>query len=265
MLFVQKIYRMFTLLKLDCVIFYSCRPYRDRMHYFFLLTFFLLFSLFLFGCGSKSWHRGGVPGSRPYTINGVTYYPLKSAKGFTQEGTASWYGPGFHGRSTASGERYDQYGMTAAHTILPLQSQVRVTNLENGRSVVLRVNDRGPFIRGRVINLSLAAAQRLSIVGKGTAFVRIQSLELDTDNKSSASVHGSFYVQLGVFSDKANADRMLQKLLKNHESARILPEGEGRWNVQAGPWEALDDANDNLWRLRQEFPDSFVVSGKDVS
>ena len=114
----------------------------------------LLCGALLSGCGSRSWHKGGVPGSRPYTVRGKTYYPLKSATGFVEEGTASWYGPGFHGKTTANGETYNQYAMTAAHKILPLGTQVRVTHLGNGRSVVVRVNDRGPFLRGRVIDLS---------------------------------------------------------------------------------------------------------------
>ena len=90
------------------------------------------------GCGQRSWQSGGVPGSKPYTVRGKTYYPLKSAHGFVEVGTASWYGPGFHGKTTSSGERFNQYAMTAAHKILPLGTKVRVTNIGNGKSVIVR-------------------------------------------------------------------------------------------------------------------------------
>lgn len=139
--------------------------------------------LMLTGCGSKQ-KAPGTASFRPYTINGRTYYPLRSARGYVQEGRASWYGPGFHGKKTASGEIYKQYGMTAAHTVLPLHTMVRVTNLQNGRSVILRVNDRGPFIDNRVIDVSRAAALRLSMISGGTAWVRIESLEKDRDISS---------------------------------------------------------------------------------
>lgn len=92
----------------------------------------LLCAALLSGCGSRSWRKGGVPGSRPYTVRGKTYYPLKSANGFVEEGTASWYGPGFHGKTTANGETYNQYAMTAAHKLLPLGTKVRVTHMGNG-------------------------------------------------------------------------------------------------------------------------------------
>lgn len=113
---------------------------------------------------------------RPYTVRGVRYYPLRSAAGFSQKGKASWYGRRFHGRRTASGERFNMYAMTCAHKRLPMNSRVRVTNLRNGKSVVVRVNDRGPFARGRVIDLSYAAAKKLGFVRAGTARVRVRGL-----------------------------------------------------------------------------------------
>ena len=133
-------------------------------------------ALSLCACGSKPHYRGGVPGSAPYTVRGKRYVPLKSAEGFVQEGVASWYGNKFHGRPTSSGETYNQWGMTAAHTILPLNVKVRVTNLDNGRTCIVRINDRGPFVDDRVIDLSRAAAQKVGILGKGTGRVLIQAL-----------------------------------------------------------------------------------------
>lgn len=111
---------------------------------------------------------------KPYTIAGVTYVPLRSAKGFRQEGIASWYGFDHMFWRTASGERYNPYKMTAAHKTLPMTTRVKVTNLENGRSVVVRINDRGPFIRGRIIDLSSSAAEALGFREKGTARVRLE-------------------------------------------------------------------------------------------
>lgn len=111
----------------------------------------------------------------PYQIRGTWYYPAENFE-YEETGIASWYGPGFHGRSTANGEQFDMNGLTAAHRTLPMPSIVRVTNLENGRSIVVRVNDRGPFARGRIIDLSRRAAQLLGFIGNGTARVRVNIL-----------------------------------------------------------------------------------------
>jgi len=111
-----------------------------------------------------------------YERNGVTYHVLKSAKGYDKEGIASWYGPEFQGKRTSSGEPYDMYAMTAAHKTLPLPTYVEVTNLENGRKVIVRVNDRGPFAKNRLIDLSYVAALKLGIVASGTARVRVRAL-----------------------------------------------------------------------------------------
>lgn len=110
----------------------------------------------------------------PYTVLGKTYYVMGSAEGFRQEGDASWYGRKFHGRRTSNGEVYDMYGMTAAHKTLPIPSYVRVTNKRNGRSVVVRVNDRGPFHGSRIIDLTYTAASKLGFVNQGTAPVTVE-------------------------------------------------------------------------------------------
>ncbi len=117
-------------------------------------------------------------GNHPeYEVLGTVYRTLSSAEGYEEEGTASWYGEEFQGRPTSSGEPYDMYGMTAAHRTLPLPTYVEITNLENGKRVVVRVNDRGPFHGGRLIDVSYAAAHRLDMVGHGTARVRIRALK----------------------------------------------------------------------------------------
>lgn len=116
---------------------------------------------------------------KPYRINGVTYYPLQSSEGYRRKGIASWYGSDFHGKKTANGEIYNMYAMTAAHPTLPLPTWVRVTNLENGRNILVRVNDRGPFLRGRLIDLSYTAASKLGMAEQGTAPVLVEALPSD--------------------------------------------------------------------------------------
>ncbi len=119
----------------------------------------------------------GTPKANPYTVLGKTYYPIQDARNYQAVGTASWYGTKFHGQHTANGETYDLYGMSAAHKTLPLPSYVRVTNLDNHRSVILRVNDRGPFYSDRIIDLSFAAAKKLGYAESGTARVKVEGID----------------------------------------------------------------------------------------
>lgn len=113
----------------------------------------------------------------PYTVLGKKYYPIQNAASYSETGLGSWYGTKFHGRDTANGEKYDLYGMTAAHKTLPLPSYVKVTNLENGRSVIVRVNDRGPFYADRIIDLSFAAAKKIGYAEKGVARVKVEGID----------------------------------------------------------------------------------------
>ena len=123
----------------------------------------------------------GIAGNKsPYNVNGVTYHVRTGAKGYRERGRASWYGTKFHGKHTANGEVYNMYAMSAAHKTLPLPSYAKVTNLDNGRSVIVRVNDRGPFVPGRIIDLSYTAAQKLGYIDKGTARVEVVALDPDT-------------------------------------------------------------------------------------
>ena len=121
-------------------------------------------------------HTGNYK-ANPYTVLGKTYFPLQESKNYVQSGTASWYGTKFHGQNTANGEVYDLYGMSAAHKTLPLPSYVRVTNLDNNRTVILRVNDRGPFYSDRIIDLSYAAAKKLGYAETGTARVKVEGID----------------------------------------------------------------------------------------
>lgn len=148
----------------------------------------LFISLLLTGCAGKSaLVKNRVPGS--YVINGKTYLPMKEIRpGYSQSGTASWYGPGFHGKKTASGEVYDMHAMTAAHSTLPLNTLVSVTNLTNRKTVLVRVNDRGPFVGERVIDLSFCAAQKLDMVRPGTAPIRFTVVGA-ANSKLASSAH----------------------------------------------------------------------------
>jgi len=124
----------------------------------------------------------------PYTVNGVTYQLMPSAKGYSEEGGASWYGNKFHGRKTSNGETYSMYGMTAAHKTLPIPAYVRVTNLANGRQIIVRVNDRGPFHSGRIIDLSYAGAKKLGYDKLGTARVKVEAIDPVNYQRNSVSV-----------------------------------------------------------------------------
>jgi rare lipoprotein A len=154
-----------------------------------------------------------------YEVFGKRYKLMKSGKGHVERGLASWYGPGFHSERTSSGEPYDMYAMTAAHKTLPIPAYVRVTNLENGRSVVVRVNDRGPFVGDRIIDLSYTAAWKLDMLRAGTARVEMRVL----DARSSASpapsalsaptvAAGSQFLQVGSFASSANASALASRL-----------------------------------------------------
>lgn len=215
--------------------------------------------LLLAGCGQKtSWRKGGTPGTSPYTVLGKTYYPLKSAAGYVEEGIASWYGPGFHGKSTASGEKYNQHDLTAAHKILPLGTQVRVTHLGNGRSIVVRVNDRGPFVADRVIDLSKAAATQLQMTGTGTARVRVQSM--DTQQGAEATDNGKdYYVQVGAFSTRESAMLLAGELSKAGMRGHILHGKNGLWILQIGPWPDTASAGGSLREVLKRFPQAFVT------
>jgi rare lipoprotein A len=175
--------------------------------------------------------------------------------GGQQEGTASWYGPGFHGRQTANGEIYDQYEMTAAHPSLPLGSRAMVTNLSNGHAVEVRVNDRGPFVGGRVIDLSYAAAHAIGMVGPGTAPVRIEVLELAQPRRTARRTprpvvpvaaqvpselpRATFVVQVASFTDPGTAEHLRRSIALRFPDAYVDPldTTDGRYHrVRIGPY-----------------------------
>ena len=187
--------------------------------------------------------------NRPYKVFGTDYVPLARVQPFRQRGLASWYGRRFHGNPTASGERYDMYAMTAAHPTLPIPSYVRVTNPANGRSVVVRVNDRGPFHAARIIDLSYAAAHRLGFIQAGSARVELEAIV------PGAPQAAAVYVQLGAFSARENAESLQARLARElawlQESVQVLLSAN-LWRLQVGPYRSHDEARSVARRIEGE-------------
>ena len=202
--------------------------------------------------------RYGNPAS--YTVYGKRYYTLNSSNGYRERGIASWYGTKFHGRRTSSGDPYDMYAMTAAHKTLPLPTYVRVTNLDNGRSVVLRVNDRGPFHANRIIDLSYTAASKLGILSKGTGSVEVLALDpqapeptrVATPSATPKEGSARLFLQTGSFSVRANAEQMKWKMESvSGRPVNIMPArigGRTTYRVWVGPIGDVDKAD----RLAQQ-------------
>jgi rare lipoprotein A len=174
--------------------------------------------------------------------------------GWEEVGEASWYGPGFHGNQTASGEVYDMEAMTAAHKRLPFGTRVRVMNMDNGREIEVRINDRGPFARGRIIDLSRAAAREIGMLGSGTARVRISVLEQTTAARPTTRrgpvdiPDGCFLVQVGAYRDAGNAAEMARRLRARGESVREVRAPGGVTRVLVGPFESAAETRLTLER-----------------
>jgi len=204
--------------------------------------------------------RYGNPDS--YEVLGKTYFVMDSAKGFSQTGIASWYGEKFHGRKTSSGEDYNMYSMTAAHKTLPIPVYVEVTNLDNGRKAIVRVNDRGPFHPGRIIDLSYAAATRLGVAQTGTANVRIQVVneygEPDGDSmvESPVETGGKLYVQVAAFATEENALQQLGLLQgEGFSDVRLHIEskkGNTLYRIRIGPLPTAHVAKQLMTELEQK-------------
>ena len=211
--------------------------------------------------------------NRPYTVFGRDYVPATTLTSYRERGLASWYGRKFHAQKTAIGEPYDMYAMTAAHPTLPLPSYARVTNLANGRSVVVRVNDRGPFHPGRIIDLSYAAAYRLGIAQKGSGDVEVESIlpaaappSLAGRLPPVAAVEsrpalalpigqeaGGYVTQLGAFANYANAQEFVARLANQTGTAGVEPkvrQDSGLYRVYVGPYSNREEARRAADRLR---------------
>ena len=197
----------------------------------------------------------------PYTVRGQTYRVLPSARGYDERGIASFYGNKFHGYKTSSLETYDMYAFSAASTTLPLPSYARVTNLETGKSVIVRVNDRGPFHDNRLIDLSYAAAVKIGIWPKGTGLVEVRGIdparpaqELPPPEAVSGR-HPGIYLQVGAFADMANADRLARRLraadLGTVQVIDGVVHGQRLRRVRVGPLDSVDRADEVSRRIER--------------
>jgi rare lipoprotein A len=200
-----------------------------------------------------------------YEVNGKRYYTLGSAEGYAERGIASWYGPDFHGKLTSNGEVYDMHAMTAAHKTLPLPCYARVTNLNNGKSVVVRINDRGPFHGNRLIDLSYSAARKLDIVAPGTGLVEVRTLSTaDTPRRQTAlaASPAAVYIQVGAFSNRGSAERMLARLSEIPAAVRIseaTAATQALYRVRIGPLARVEDVDDLSERINSLGIDTYVV------
>ena len=196
----------------------------------------------LAGCGHHKRARA-TPPPRP------SRHPVVVQPGDTEEGIASWYGHPYHGRAAADGEIYDMEKMTAAHRTLPFQTWVRVHDLDNDRTTEVRITDRGPFIAGRIIDVSHAAARELEMIGPGVARVRIEVIRTPPN-----AAPALFAVQVGAFRDRANAERLRGRMEARYGSARLLQRAENPavWRVLVGAEPSEDGANQLAERIRQD-------------
>jgi rare lipoprotein A len=245
------------------------------------IGFGLVLVLLLISCTKKApppsapYPPTGLRSQKPYHIKGVWYYPLPSADGYVEEGLASWYGPEFHGKPTSCGEPYDMNALTAAHKTLPLGTYVKVTNQRNSRSVILRINDRGPFVSGRIIDLSCRGAQELGSYGPGLAPVRVEAVQVASEQRVAGNTYwkvdpvpsfryGLFAIQIGSFRDHNNANRLKERMQNGYTTTQILPflDRDGyRYRVQVGSYQDILLAQEEMKRLRSNgFADAFVVA-----
>jgi len=218
-----------------------------------------------------------LPGELPksYVVNGERYYPLPDAAGYVESGKASWYGHPFHGRRTSSGEIYDMHGITAAHKTLPLHTVVKVTNLSNGKHIILPINDRGPFIKGRIIDLSYAAAREIDMIGPGVTDVSVVALAKEIGRiqekdgakpllESQDFQTGEFTIQVGSFEIRENAVRLADRLKVVYKEVNISPYVDGKnrnlHRVHVSLSGTLEEARATQKQLEEMgFKDAFVL------
>jgi rare lipoprotein A len=216
------------------------------------------------------------PGIRAYTIRGEQYYSLPEAEGFVQVGKASWYGKKFHGRPTSSGEIYDMYRKTAAHKTLPLGTYVSVRNISNNRETIVRINDRGPFVKGRVIDLSYAAAEEIGSVKPGVVDVKVVALGRKVGEQRTPwgikpvvetrdLKRGGFTVQVGAFKNQANALSLADRLRVLFDFVEVSIHNDGAlgtlYRVRVSKSDTLEEAARVERRLEgMGFGGAFVIS-----
>ncbi|NMM40720.1 septal ring lytic transglycosylase RlpA family protein [Pseudoalteromonas arctica] len=191
---------------------------------------------------------------RAYTVNGKNYTPMLDETGYSEEGIASWYGRKFHGYHTSNGEVYDMFAMTAAHKTLPLPSFVKVTNTSNGKSVIVRVNDRGPFHDDRLIDLSYAAAYKLGYYHHGTAKVKLEAITMP-DSTARLS-----YIQVAAGSTLKNIEALAYTLRQQYQLPTNIVEKDAIYRLRLGPIKNAEQAQQVLEKLKQDqFKNAFLL------
>lgn len=267
-----------------------CRFCQNLLSTVSLIPFLLLIiaTVLLFACARERVYVTATPppikvivlpeteeGIRPYEVNGERYYPLTKADGFVQYGKASWYGEKFHGRPTSSGEVFDMHRKSAAHKTLPLGTYVSVLNLSNKKQSVVRINDRGPFVKGRIIDLSYAAAREIDLVRSGLTDVKIVALGKEIGRLKTASgprpvveladlERGEFTIQVGAFQDKENALRLADRLkvVFDYVHIAVYMDEDQRtfYKVQVSRSKTLTQAGEIEKRLEDMgFTEAFIV------
>lgn len=190
--------------------------------------------------------KKSIAASRPYSIAGKRYKPMLDETGYQNEGIASWYGRKFHGHKTSNGEIYDMFAMTAAHKTLPLPSFVKVTNLDNGKSAIVRVNDRGPFHDDRIIDLSYAAAYKLDYYRTGTARVKLEAITLDDQP------HPYIYIQVVAASKTDTMKVLADQLRDKYQVENIINHRDGIFRLKIGPMKNLTQAKTTLATIQRD-------------
>lgn len=240
---------------------------------FFLLA--LSLALLLSACGGRSAavvrvidtpETRELPGwQRPYEVDGIRYYPLRDHQGYRERGIASWYGRDFHGLKTSNGEVYDMYGISAAHKTLPMGTLVQVTHLGNGKQIQVRINDRGPFAVGRIIDLSYGAARQLGTVDAGLAEVEVVAIggSYVPQRRSMAAVNNSYAIQIAAFSVPDNAHQLANQMRERFGHAQVATaqvNGQAVHRVRVGDFSSMEQAEQMTSQLIAEgYNSSFVV------
>lgn len=216
---------------------------------------------------------------RGYDVLGRSYTPLKTGQGYSATGGASWYGQKFHGHLTSNGERYDMYAMTAAHKTLPLPSYVRVTNLANGKKVVVRVNDRGPFHDARLIDLSYAAALKLGMLSSGSTQVKLDVIHVDENGALTVGSgpttappslpvvepsDNAIYIQVAALQNKLRLEKIADGLASLYQISYVAPFEKGLYRLQLGPFSNDEHADGMLSELRKSgYTDAYKLSSTE--
>jgi len=185
----------------------------------------------------------------PYTVLGKTYTVLPTSKGYHERGIASWYGSKFHGRRTSSGEPYDMHLATAAHKSLPLPTYAEVTNLDNGRKMTVKINDRGPFHEDRIIDLSYAAAIKLGVDQTGTARIDVRAIDVNTSERSAVKLADGTFLQVGAFSKRKTADDLAGKMMAAQLKPVSIQKSRGLYKVWIGPYASEREIEASMRRV----------------